>query len=99
MIVIAGTIRMPGAITDAALDSLEKMMAASRAEDGCIDYTFARDICDPSVIVLFERWRDDEALAAHNASPHMAAFRETMAANPPAARDLRLYRTDGGQPI
>ena len=48
------------------------MMRNSRAEAGCLEYTFAADPIDPSRVVLFERWESQEALDAH-----LAAIRAT----------------------
>lgn len=99
MIQINGTITMGDDFDEAALPALIEMMLASRAEDGCLDYTFARDVSDPNTLVLFERWRDRAALEAHGKSAHMAEFQKVMAANPPRARDLRIYETEEGQPL
>lgn len=99
MIQINGTIRLGPNASDEAVEAVIKMVRASREEDGCFDYTFARDLTDTDTLVLFERWRDQEALQAHMASPHMAEFQKVMAANPPEARDLRMYVTDDGQPL
>jgi len=99
MIQINGTIRLQGGSADKAKDAIVTMMLASRQEDGCIDYTFAQDLNDPAVLVLFERWRDQDALQAHMQSAHMADFQKAMEANPPAMRQLRMYETDEGQPI
>ncbi|MFA6219397.1 MAG: putative quinol monooxygenase [Erythrobacter sp.] len=99
MIQINGTIKLPGNAGQDVIDAVVKMVRASRAEDGCLDYTFARDLVDPDTLILFERWRDRKALAAHGTSAHMAEFQKVMAANPPAARELRLYETDEGQPL
>lgn len=99
MIQINGTIKLADEGTQEVIDAVVKMVRASRAEDGCYDYTFARDLADPHTLVLFERWRDQGALAAHGASAHMAEFQKVMAANPPVSRDLRMYVTDEGQPL
>ena len=99
MIQINGTIRLAEGIDSSTLDAIITMVRASRAEDGCLDYTFARDLVDPNTLVLFERWRDKAALDAHGKSAHMAAFQEVMANNPPVSRDLRIYETDDGQPL
>ena len=99
MIQINGTIKLAGDASQEVIDAVVKMVRASREEDGCYDYTFARDLADPDTLVLFERWRDRDALAAHGASAHMAEFQKVMAANPPASRDLRIYETDEGQPL
>ena len=97
MIQVNGTIRLADNADDSALSALVTMMEKSRTEDGCLDYTFARDLSDPQVLVLFERWRDAAALAAHGQSDHMRAFQTVMAANPPASRDIRMYETDEGK--
>ncbi|QZD95874.1 putative quinol monooxygenase [Qipengyuania gelatinilytica] len=99
MIQINGTIKLGRTIDAATQKAMVEMVRASRAEDGCLDYSFARDIADPDTLILFERWRDQAALAAHGESAHMAAFREVMAANPPASQELRMYETDQGQPL
>ncbi|GAA4053412.1 putative quinol monooxygenase [Parerythrobacter jejuensis] len=102
MIQINGTISLaPGTIANSpeTVEAIKTMVAASRAEDGCYTYTFAQDLSDPDTIIIYERWRDQEALGAHGKSAHMAEFQKVMAANPPVGRDLRMYQTDDGQPL
>lgn len=102
MIQINGTITLaPGTIAGNpdTVEAIKVMVAASRAEDGCLTYTFAQDLSDPDTIIIYERWRDQEALAAHGQSAHMAEFQKVMAANPPVGRDLRIYHTDDGNPL
>lgn len=43
MIQFNGTIRLSEGADESAMAALVTMMEASRAEDGCLDYTFARD--------------------------------------------------------
>lgn len=99
MIQINGMIKLGRPLDAATRKALVEMVRASRAEDGCIDYSFASDLADPDTLVLFERWRDQQALDAHGKSAHMEQFRQMMAANPPEKRDLRMYQTDDGQPL
>ena len=102
MIQINGTITLaPGTIANApeTVDAIKTMVAASRAEEGCLDYTFAQDLSDPDSIVIFERWTDMDALGTHGKSAHMAEFQKAMAANPAVARNLTMYQTDEGKPI
>ena len=99
MIQINGKIKIKDGSLEEGRAAIVKMMEASRAEDGCLDYTFAQDLSDPNTLILFERWRDQEALKAHGQSPHMAEFQKYMAANPPLERDLRVYTTDDGSPL
>ena len=99
MIQINGMIKLGRPLDAATRKALVEMVRASRAEDGCIDYSFASDLADPDTLVLFERWRDQQALDAHGKSAHMEQFRQVMAATPPEKRDLRMYQTDDGQPL
>ena len=99
MIQINGMIKLGRPLDAATRKALVEMVRASRAEDGCIDYSLASDLADPDTLVLFERWRDQQALDAHGKSAHMEQFRQVMAANPPEKRDLRMYQTDDGQPL
>lgn len=74
-LVIAGTVRVPAENIERFRPHMERMLAASRAEDGCIEYSYAVDVADPGLIRVFEAWRDEAALQAHFATPHMAEWR------------------------
>lgn len=68
----------------------EHVLAAARAnipavlaEDGCVEYGPAIDAeglgsfqtkFGPDTFVFIEKWRDAQALKAHAAAPHMAAY-------------------------
>ena len=97
MIQVNGTIRLGRSIDAATQKAILEMVRKSRAEDGCLDYTFARDLADPDTLVVFERWRDSAALEAHGTSDHMAEFQKALRENPPVSRDLRRYETDDGE--
>ena len=75
MIIVAGTVRIDPSRRDAAREVMERMITASRAEDGCIEYSYAVDVLDPSVIRVYEVWRDRESLQAHFRTPHLQAWR------------------------
>ena len=57
-IIIAGTVRIPPENLAAFRPHQDAMLAASRAEDGCITYSYAVDVQDPGLIRVFEAWRD-----------------------------------------
>ena len=99
MIQINGTIKLGKPMDAATRKAMVEMVRASRAEDGCLDYAFAEDLADPDTLILFERWRDRDALAAHGQSAHMVEFRGVMAANPQVSREIRVYETDEGEPL
>ena len=74
MIIVIGRAEIDPAALPAILPQLAGMMAATRAEDGCISYSLAVEDAAAGIMTIAERWRDLAALQAHLATPHMAAF-------------------------
>ena len=65
------------------LEAARANIPAVRAEDGCIEYELTVDAeglgsfqtkFGPDTFVFIEKWRDAQALKAHSAAPHMAAY-------------------------
>lgn len=90
MIVITGTIRLPADRIAQARPAMLAMISASRAEAGCIAYSYARDLIDPALFHVVEQWQDRAALAAHFAAPHLAQWRGQFAALGIHDRNLQL---------
>jgi quinol monooxygenase YgiN len=68
---------------DDILAAFRANMPAVRAEKGCIEYGPATDAegvgsiqtkLGPDTFVVIEKWESLEALKAHAAAPHMAAY-------------------------
>jgi quinol monooxygenase YgiN len=74
-LLIAGTVRVPPENLAALKPHMLAMLEASRAEDGCLSYAYAKDVAEPGLIRVFEAWRDQAALDAHFKTAHMAAWR------------------------
>lgn len=70
---------------------MARMIAASRAEDGCDEYSYAQDVLDAGLIHVKERWRDRAALERHFTSAHIAEWRATWSELGITDRDLVLY--------
>ena len=94
MLLIQGWLKLATGEFDQVADQARTMVAATLAEDGCIHYSFSRDVGDPDLIHIAERWRDAEALGAHGKSTHMAAFNQAMAGVKREAADLWLYNAE-----
>ena len=75
------------------------METASRAEPGCDDYTFSIELNDPNTLRITEKWHSIEALKAHFATPHMAAFQRAMGDHPPASLEVKCYEVKEIQPF
>ena len=78
-IVVGGHFRLKPEDVEALRPAMEAVLTATRAEDGCIVYSYAEDVLDPGFIRIFEIWRDMAALDAHSAAPHIAAWVEARA--------------------
>ncbi|MEP9399206.1 putative quinol monooxygenase [Mesorhizobium sp. KR2-14] len=91
MLLIVGTIRLPPDNLMAARPVMARMVLASRAEDGCEEYSYAEDVLDPGLIHVKEMWRDQAALDRHFASEHIAAWRTTWQELGIGERNLRVY--------
>ena len=80
--VIAVITAKPG-MRESILPVFEANVPAVRAEAGCIEYGAAIDAEDalpfqtrygPDTFVVVEKWESMDALKAHAAAPHMAAY-------------------------
>ncbi len=98
MLLIIGTVRLPPDTLEQAKPAMRRMISASRAEPGCLSYSYAQDVLDPGLIHVSEAWSDRAALDAHFKSAHIAEWRASWAELGIGDRKLRLYETDGGAP-
>lgn len=60
---------------DRVREELLKMVAATRQEEGCVQYDLHESDTQPGQFWFYENWTSAEALAAHSRSPHIEAFR------------------------
>jgi quinol monooxygenase YgiN len=97
MILVLGTVKLPSGKLEGARAAMELMIEASRAEPGCIAYSYAQDLLDPETIHVVEQWRDRQALTDHFATPHMAEWRGVMGSLGLTGRDLKLFEADDGR--
>ena len=99
MIVITGHFVLSRPIDDALRQAAAEMMKASVAEPGCAHYAFSQDLADPSTLWVSEEWESDEALKAHFAAPHMAAFQKVMATLTFVSRSIKRYEIASASPM
>ena len=90
-LIIAGTVRVPPENLARFKPHMERMLAASRAEDGCLTYSYAEDVAEPGLIRVFEAWRDQAAIDAHFQTSHMAEWRAAWPQFGVSDRRLALY--------
>ena len=99
MIVIAGHAEVDAASIDELLATASAMAATSRAEEGCVDYRFSIDIDEPRTVRLFECWESAEALDAHFATAHYAAFAEAIGGAVIGSADFTRFEVGAAGPL
>lgn len=86
MIDVIATIRVKPGRRDEFMTKFKANVPAVRAEEGCIAYYPTVDADsglqaqakDGDTVTVIEKWQSLDALHAHLAAPHMAAYRDTV---------------------
>jgi quinol monooxygenase YgiN len=73
MIILAGHLKTSPALTVELAVTLRLLVESTLREDGCLAYHFAVDSIEDGTVLVYERWRDQEALSAHLAQPSVLA--------------------------
>jgi quinol monooxygenase YgiN len=55
-------------------EAVRILASESRREPGCVSYIPHHSEDDPNTIVIYEQYRNEEALAAHRDSPHFKKY-------------------------
>jgi len=83
MIHVVAVITAKPGMRDSILQEFRANVPAVKAEQGCIEYGAAVDLENgpvfqtkygPDTFLVIEKWESPEALKAHAAAPHMAAY-------------------------
>jgi len=72
VVIVGGTFEVDPDQREQFIAGRAVLMRSSRAEQGCLEYTFCADPIDPARVVLYERWASQADLDAH-----LAALRAT----------------------
>jgi quinol monooxygenase YgiN len=75
---MVATLKLKEGAEAAALRAIEEVARPTRAEPGCLQYTFAQASGEPTTLVVVERWRDRRAKEEHLETPHLATFRKAF---------------------
>jgi len=98
VIVVGGVFEVDPAEREAFIAERVAMIRRSRAEDGCLEYTFAADPIEPGLVVLYERWSSQAALDAH-----LAELRSSPPSPAPQTKasssSITLYDVSGERPL
>lgn len=75
--IVAELVLKPG-FRDGMMPVFEALVAGSRAEAGNSEYELTVSLENPDHLFVIETWASEEAIAAHNQSPHFLAFAKVI---------------------
>lgn len=96
-VVVVGQFRLLPECMDEARPAMRKVMEATRAEAGCIEYNYAEDVLDRGLIRVSEVWETRGQLAAHLRTAHMAVWGEERAALGFTGRSIKVFEAGKGE--
>jgi quinol monooxygenase YgiN len=98
-VLVIGTFRLPLMARRAGHEAMARVIAASRAEPGCVAYAYSEDVLDPGLFRVTEQWDSREALDRHFASPHMATWREERERLGMIDREVTAWTAQGAEAL
>jgi quinol monooxygenase YgiN len=99
MIAVIGEFRMPLENRELARGMMDRVVQATRAEAGCIAYSYAEDVLDPGLYRISELWESREALAVHFDAPHMKVWQRERAELGLSGRMVKAYAVSGEEDL
>lgn len=91
MIIITGYVRIRADALATIKPAMGKILTASRAEAGCINYDYSVDVEDEGRIFIQEKWKSWADLEQHMKQPHIAPWRAAMQEAGVHDRNLRAW--------
>lgn len=98
-VAVIGQFRFPLAALDQARPVMQRVIAATRAEPGCVQYNYAEDVLDPGLFRVSEVWDSAEHLAAHMQTAHMALWQQERAALGLSEREVTVFEVSGSRAL
>ncbi len=74
MFVLAGKITGRPGKQDELIQLAERLIRFTRAEKGCVSYTFYQEVNNRDEFLFFEEWDDRDALKTHLMTEHFLDF-------------------------
>jgi len=83
------------AVDETVAKAVAALVAAVRAEPGCLEYAAHVHAQDGRRVLFYERWQDKAALEVHAAAPALTHFRETMGPRINGDSELNFWKLLG----
>jgi quinol monooxygenase YgiN len=69
---------VPGRLEEFTAAIAENAERSFTDEPGCLHFDVTQDVADDHHFLFYELYADEDAVAAHRAAPHFAAWREAV---------------------
>lgn len=69
MLILAGHLKTHPDLVAELTRTLRALVGPTLDEDGCLNYHFAIDSPEDGTVLVYERWRNQDALSAHLSQP------------------------------
>ena len=70
---------LPGKEAEAEAAIKKVVEGVDKNEPGAVAYFWCRNLKDPAQVLVFETWKDDDAIEAHRGMPYMSEFQSLFA--------------------
>ena len=57
---------------------MEKLIAPTLLDEGCLQYDLHQDNADPAVFIFYEQWQNEACLQAHLNTAHIARYMQAV---------------------
>lgn len=98
-IIITAEIDLPPDNMEAALAAGKPLIEGALSQEGCLDYDWCPNPLVPGRIRVFERWRDQEALASHFENHWYKDMAATIGSFGLINATSAKYRCDAEEPV
>jgi quinol monooxygenase YgiN len=99
MVIVLGEFRIPPENCAKAVAATERVVTASRAEAGCLSYSYGQDVIDPGLFRVSEQWLSREALTVHFTVPHMKVWQQEREALGMSGRKVSAFTVSGEEAL
>ncbi len=72
MLAVIAKIKVKEGKADELVQLMKDIIPSVKQEEGTLYYTVNKDRNDPNLVVVVEKYKDDEAFGAHSSTPYLA---------------------------
>jgi|ERR1700674_662634 len=94
-VTVIARVRAKAGLEKRVREELERLLAPTRAEAGCINYDLHESTADPRDFLFHETWQSLAHLEAHRQTPHLKRLREVLPPLTEGPNDVTLWKKVG----